>query len=126
MSRQECWAVAAAAVVLLVGYSACLGEDRSPAMAGSRDVPAALLAAAPAEGAQPPAAEDPHDWPARDLTFAADYPPKTASQPSAQAKTAPAVQGRRYVPWRQRTGPAYPGEFWTSFGRTAGCPRRCR
>jgi hypothetical protein len=41
---------------------------------------------------------------------------------SASAATQPATQpgaGAGYVPWQKRYGPAYPGDFWRSFGRDA-------
>ncbi|MCJ7544594.1 MAG: phosphatase PAP2 family protein [Phycisphaerae bacterium] len=36
---------------------------------------------------------------------------------AAEAPAAPA--GAAYVPWQERRGPAYPGDFWHSFGRDA-------
>jgi acid phosphatase family membrane protein YuiD len=45
----------------------------------------------------------------------ATAPSAAASQPSAEPTSQPAKRG--YVPWQQRRGPAYPGDFWTSFGR---------
>jgi hypothetical protein len=45
---------------------------------------------------------------------------QTGGEPNAlpvTAETAP--PSAAYVPWRERSGPAYPGDFWHSFGRDA-------
>jgi len=47
---------------------------------------------------------------------AASKAPSASTKP-ASAPAADLAAGQRYVPWRNRYGPAYPGEFWTSFGR---------
>lgn len=44
-------------------------------------------------------------------------PSLTAPAASAQARSTGATAGRAYVPWKERRGPAYPGDFWTSMGR---------
>jgi membrane-associated phospholipid phosphatase len=48
----------------------------------------------------------------------------TSSPSTGPALTAPTsmpagATGRAYVPWKERRGPAYPGDFWTSMGRDA-------
>ncbi len=43
-----------------------------------------------------------------------------ASQPASRATSQPTTanaQGRTYVPFKDRYGPAYPGDFWYSWGR---------
>jgi len=40
-----------------------------------------------------------------------------ANTQNNQAAEGMAIQGAGYVPWRERVGPAYPGDFWRSFGR---------
>ena len=48
---------------------------------------------------------------------AADTPPRAASQPASQPSMRTNDEGRTYVYWKERHGPAYGGDFWTSFGR---------
>ncbi len=47
---------------------------------------------------------------------AAGYTP-AATTTDAEPRVAP--DGASYVPWRQRVGPAYPGDLWHSVGRDA-------
>lgn len=57
---------------------------------------------------------------ARDADVAqvrADAPPPAATQPTSQPGLRTNDEGRTYVYWKERHGPAYPGDFWTSFGR---------
>ncbi len=43
---------------------------------------------------------------------------QVSGEPNAAAgAAATAPPGARYVPWQERRGPAYPGDFWRSFGR---------
>jgi hypothetical protein len=54
---------------------------------------------------------------------AADAQPKgdgnRPASPATQPATAPvqSADGMSYIPWQTRQGPAYPGNFWYSFGR---------
>lgn len=41
------------------------------------------------------------------------------AQRPAEAPATPTPAGAGYVPWQERRGPAYPGDFWRSFGRDA-------
>ncbi len=50
----------------------------------------------------------------------ADAPARSTTQPSsqpAQGDLRTNDEGRQYIYWKHRSGPAYPGDFWTSFGR---------
>jgi hypothetical protein len=52
------------------------------------------------------------------VAAAASPPVRAASQPSgATSQPAGAEEDMTYVPWQKRQGPAYPGNFWYSFGR---------
>jgi len=62
-----------------------------------------------------PTLSDDHTTPKR-FIFTMD------TTPSATEETVPGPQTKSdsptpYIPWRQRRGPAYPGDFWRSFGR---------
>jgi hypothetical protein len=65
----------------------------------------------------PADSSNPDNWLAMGEQLAADAQQTNAST-SQPAESQPAgTAGRTYVPWRERRGPAYPGDFWTSFGR---------
>ncbi len=98
--------------VVLVGIAGAaepvpfLPADESPAVASLK---------APAGGKAVPAA----DWFAlapKVQVAAAESP---AAQQPADTKATQAAEGAGFVPWAQRRGPAYPGDFWRSFGRDA-------
>lgn len=114
------WAAAVAvASILLTACDLSFAQGEPSAMAELPWFGQGPVVAAGPDMAQAGAAEAQSDWPAGDLIFAADVPPKPAGEPSAPAPSARPADGPRFVPWRQRTGPAYPGEFWTSFGRAS-------
>ena len=44
---------------------------------------------------------------------------KSNSEKQAEEKQTKKKRGRDYVPWQKRRGPAYPNDYWKSFGRDA-------
>jgi len=56
-------------------------------------------------------------WFALGLALAQDAR-EAADEPTTEPATRPA-DAKAYVHWRRRHGPAYPGDFWPSFGRWA-------
>jgi hypothetical protein len=73
----------------------------------------ALIVAIVAVVAENCLAGDEGNWLAAGAQLAqADEKPDSSVPP---AQTAPPAT--TYVPWRERVGPAYPGDFWRSFGR---------
>jgi len=65
--------------------------------------PPALRAAGPPE-------QDASTWLAATRRLA------QATQQDSPRPTAPPAKQQRFVPWPDRRGPAYPGDFWNSFG----------
>lgn len=51
-------------------------------------------------------------------SFGRDDPVRSSRQPEETTHPEPPTD-LPYQPWQQRRGPAYPGEFWPSFGRDA-------
>jgi membrane-associated phospholipid phosphatase len=104
--------VASAALLLLLSAAA---------RANDFDIPAASDSLVAEDLASPDLVQTdsptPETWLAMGDQLAAD------SQNDGAAATRPAssqpatATGRTYVPWKERHGPAYPGDFWTSFGR---------
>lgn len=134
--------VPAVAVALLTGCSAKPADDavisaahRQPANVATPVEAARPAAAQPSSpagqtwlGAAPPADANPdRSLPKSDLLAAADGDSTASPAPAGRspdlttrpaASTAPA-DGSTYTAWPSRRGPAYPGDFWRSFGRDA-------
>jgi hypothetical protein len=118
------------ALVVLAGLAGC-GEPPDElfrqALRQRRPAPTAALPARAAQAAPADADAEPMLFLATEMgpALAAGDAAASSAQPDADAADADAVAAAAekpdlpYVPRRQRRGPAYPGDFWRSFGRDA-------
>ena len=109
--------IAALLGMLMVAVAAAvLGGEPLPARASGNDSLLSFRSQAPTEAksAGPLA-----DWFAAAETMKKESAETPAAQrPSAVQPAGPAEQAA-FVPWHERRGQAYPGDFWRSFGRDA-------